>query len=119
MTVTQAQGAQAPDSAAPGDRVRFAPSVSLTKAEAFGACQALADADRVLLKSGRTSEATALGDLFELLEQRLASVADQGHQIRNRLRPPGISGGEPEAGGGHCPERPASVRFVHDRNAGE
>jgi hypothetical protein len=34
----------------------------------------LADADRQLLRSGRISEATALGDLFELLEQRLASV---------------------------------------------
>jgi hypothetical protein len=56
------------------DRIRFAPSVLLTKAEAFGACQALADADRQLLRSGRISEATALGDLFELLEQRLASV---------------------------------------------
>jgi hypothetical protein len=58
--------------------IRFAPSVSLSKAEAFGACQALADADRVLLRSGRLSEAAALGDLFELLEQRLASVRRSG-----------------------------------------
>jgi hypothetical protein len=56
------------------DRIRFAPSVLLSKAEAFGACQALADADRILLRSGRIREATALGDLFELLEHRLASV---------------------------------------------
>jgi hypothetical protein len=74
MAVTQTSGTTRAD---PGtsDRIHFAPSVLLTKAEAFGACQALADADRVLLKSGRISEATALGDLFELLEQRLASVA--------------------------------------------
>ncbi|HWD52367.1 MAG TPA: hypothetical protein VG412_08205 [Acidimicrobiales bacterium] len=82
MTATQPStrppgGGQAGGGAA-GDRIRFAPSVSLTKAEAFGACQALADADRVLLKSGLTTEATALGDLFELLEQRLASVAGSG-----------------------------------------
>lgn len=74
MAVIQTSGAPRPDFTA-DDRIRFAPSVSLTKAEAFGACQALADADRILLKSGRISEATALGDLFELLEQRLASVA--------------------------------------------
>jgi hypothetical protein len=73
MAVTQTRSTTGADPAT-SDRIRFAPSVSLTKAEAFGACQALADADRVLLKSGRISEATALGDLFELLEQRLASV---------------------------------------------
>jgi hypothetical protein len=83
MTMTQPSirptpGAAGAGGAAAGDRIRFAPSVSLTKAEAFGACQALADADRVLLKSGLTSEAMALGDLFELLEQRLASVAGPG-----------------------------------------
>jgi hypothetical protein len=84
MTVTQPSirptpGATGPAGAAgAGDRIRFAPSVLLTKAEAFGACQALADADRVLLKSGLTTEAAALGDLFELLEQRLASVAGSG-----------------------------------------
>jgi hypothetical protein len=38
----------------------------------------LADADRVLLRSGLISEAAALGDLFELLEQRLASPARPG-----------------------------------------
>ena len=74
MAVTQTTPTPCPHPTV-GDPIRFAPSVSLTKAEAFGACQALADADRVLLKSGRLSEATALGDLFELLEQRLASVA--------------------------------------------
>ncbi|HWE68877.1 MAG TPA: hypothetical protein VG205_00870 [Acidimicrobiales bacterium] len=76
MTVTQSSPPPSPD---PGrDRIRFAPSVSLSKAEAFGACQALADADRILLRSGRITEATALGDLFELLEQRLASVRRSG-----------------------------------------
>lgn len=74
MAVTQTGGTACPVPAT-SDRIRFAPSVSLTKAEAFGACQALADADRILLKSGRISEAAALGDLFELLEQRLASMA--------------------------------------------
>jgi hypothetical protein len=73
MTVTHTSRTDPAGSDPARDRIRFAPSVSLSKAEAFGACQALADADRVLLKSGLISEATALGDLFELLEQRLAS----------------------------------------------
>jgi hypothetical protein len=47
--------------------------VRLSKAEVFLACQALADADRVLLRAGRLDEAAALGDLFELLEERLAT----------------------------------------------
>ena len=54
------------------DRVRFAESVVLSKGEVFGACQALADADRLLVGNGGKSEASALGDLFELLEARLA-----------------------------------------------
>lgn len=74
MTVTQSSPTPSLDPDPGRDRIQFAPSVSLSKAEAFGACQALADADRALLGSGRVSEATALGDLFELLEQRLASV---------------------------------------------
>ena len=52
--------------------VRFEDSVVLSKGEVFGACQALADADRLLLRSGGKSEASALGDLFELLEARLS-----------------------------------------------
>jgi hypothetical protein len=55
--------------------VSFGTTVLLTKAEVFGACQALADADRALLRVGRAPEAAALGDLFELLEQRLSVVA--------------------------------------------
>jgi hypothetical protein len=54
------------------DPVRFEDSVVLSKGEVFGACQALADADRLLVRSGGKSEASALGDLFELLEARLA-----------------------------------------------
>lgn len=56
-------------------KARFAPSVLLTKAEVFGACQALSDADRVLVRTGRLAEAGALGDLFELLEERLSALA--------------------------------------------
>lgn len=52
--------------------IRFEDSVVLSKGEVFGACQALADADRLLLTSGGKSEASALGDLFELLEARLS-----------------------------------------------
>jgi hypothetical protein len=53
------------------DPVRFEDSVVLSKGEVFGACQALADADRLLVRRGGKSEASALGDLFELLEARL------------------------------------------------
>jgi hypothetical protein len=74
MSMTHTRPTEPLDSDPTPDRIRFAPSVLLSKAEAFGACQALADADRALLRSGGTSEATALGDLFELLEQRLASI---------------------------------------------
>lgn len=56
----------------PDGSIRFQDSVVLSKGEVFGACQALADADRLLLKSGAKSEASALGDLFELLEARLS-----------------------------------------------
>jgi hypothetical protein len=62
-----------PDGDRPAAAARFEPSVGLTKREAFGACQALADADRWLIRAGRTAEADALGDLFELLEDRLTA----------------------------------------------
>lgn len=52
--------------------IRFEDTVVLSKGEVFGACQALADANRLLLRSGGKSEASALGDLFELLEARLS-----------------------------------------------
>jgi hypothetical protein len=49
----------------------FRQGVYLTKREVFEACQALADADRVLVAVGTTDESGALGDLFELLEDRM------------------------------------------------
>ncbi|MBF6557358.1 MAG: hypothetical protein IVW52_14570 [Acidimicrobiales bacterium] len=55
------------------DPVQFGSSIRLTKREAFEACQVLADADRFLLRAGRIAEASALGDLFELFEERLTS----------------------------------------------
>lgn len=67
-----------PDTTACPDRagapLRFAGAVHLTKHEVFTACQALADADRQLVRTGRTAEAAALGDLFDLLEDRLVDV---------------------------------------------
>lgn len=52
--------------------VSLAPVVRLSKHEVFAACQALADADRCLIRTGHCREADALGDLFERLESRLA-----------------------------------------------
>jgi hypothetical protein len=60
------------DAARSAPVLRFASLVRLTKDEVFAACQALADADRHLVRAGRTAEADALGDLFELFEERLA-----------------------------------------------
>ena len=61
----------------PDDRtgvpVHFGVRVILSKDEAFGACQALADASRVLVRSGGVGEADSLGSLFELLEERLVA----------------------------------------------
>ena len=57
-----------------GTTARFAARVWLTKTEVFAACQALADADRVLTRSGRHREARALGTLFELFEDRLSGA---------------------------------------------
>jgi hypothetical protein len=47
--------------------------VILSKAETFEACQALADAGRVLVRTGGFEEADTLGSLFELLEERLVT----------------------------------------------
>ena len=55
----------------PSAPVHFGVRVILSKEEAFGACQALADAGRVLVRSGRAVEADSLGSLFDLLEERL------------------------------------------------
>jgi hypothetical protein len=55
------------------EQVRFASAVVLSKREAFGACQACADAERELLRSGRAAEAAGVAALFELIEGRLVS----------------------------------------------
>jgi hypothetical protein len=62
-------GERSPDSTP----ARFARRVWLTKREVFTACQALADADRELARSGRVAESDALGELFELFEDRLSA----------------------------------------------
>ncbi len=67
---TPAVGAGAPH---PHPEVRFGAQVVLSKEEAFGACQALADAGRVLVRSGGAAEADALGSVFALLEERLVA----------------------------------------------
>jgi hypothetical protein len=54
--------------------VRFAQSVRLSKAEAFSACQVLADADRRLVRARCFAESEALAELFDLLEDRLAAA---------------------------------------------
>ena len=55
--------------------VRWRPEVHLSKSEAFDACQALADADRCLVRAGHAGEAAALARLFEVLESRLGAPA--------------------------------------------
>ncbi|MGO8873208.1 MAG: hypothetical protein ACLQPH_17730 [Acidimicrobiales bacterium] len=62
-----------PDPCRPDHGVRFGTTVRLTKQEVFDACQALADADRILIVAGGRTEAIALGDLFALLEERLSA----------------------------------------------
>jgi hypothetical protein len=57
-----------------GERVSFSTAVVLTKREAFDACEACAEAERALLRTGRAAEAGRLAALFELIEARL--VAD-------------------------------------------
>ena len=54
-----------------GRRARPCETVRLTKAEAFDACQLLADADGCLVRAGYPEEATALAELFDLIESRL------------------------------------------------
>ena len=55
------------------ERVRFASAVVLSKRDAFGACQACADAERALLRSGHAAEAAGVAALLELIEGRLVS----------------------------------------------
>ncbi len=68
----------------------------LTKGEVFSACQALADADRCLVRAGRTREAGALGDLFELLEARMVAdeVAGPSRASPSRASPVGAQSPE-------------------------
>ena len=54
-----------------GVRVSFATAIVLTKREAFEACEACAEAERALLRTGRAAEAGRLAALFELIEARL------------------------------------------------
>ena len=49
----------------------FAAAIVLSKREAFEACEAIADSERVLLRSGNASQAARLAALFELVEGRL------------------------------------------------
>ena len=65
--------ARPPTGGTPERAALFSDRVHLTKREAFDACQALADADRVLVAADGEAEARALGDLFELLEDRLTT----------------------------------------------
>jgi hypothetical protein len=56
-----------------GERVTFSTAVVLTKRDAFDACEACAEAERALLRTGRAAEAGRLAALFELIEARLVS----------------------------------------------
>jgi len=58
----------------PAGPVHFGVRVILSKEEAFTACQALADAGRMLVRSGGLDEADSLGTLFDLLEERLVVI---------------------------------------------
>jgi len=51
--------------------VQMARAVYLAKHEAFEACEALALAERALLRAGRPAEAASVAALFETLEARL------------------------------------------------
>lgn len=53
--------------------VRFASVLVLSKREAFELCEACAEAERALLRSGRASEAARIAAVFELAEARLTT----------------------------------------------
>ena len=55
-----------------GAHVRFRSSITLTKDEAFLVCQTCADAQDHLVACGRLTQASRLGDLLDLIEDRLA-----------------------------------------------
>jgi hypothetical protein len=56
--------------------VRFASLLVLSKREAFELCEACAEAERALLRSGRAAEAARMAALFELAEGRLAGQSE-------------------------------------------
>jgi hypothetical protein len=80
------------------DRVRFVPVVRLSKEEVFAACQALADADRCLVRAGHHREAHALGDLFERFESQLTGTGAYSVAVPD---PPAVS--DSVACSGPCP----------------
>lgn len=49
----------------------FSTTVVFTKREAFACCEAMATAERVLVRSGHHHEAALIAAAFELLEARL------------------------------------------------
>ena len=53
--------------------MRFASVVVFSKREAFELCEACAEAERALLRSGRAVEAARMAALFELAEGRIVS----------------------------------------------
>jgi len=58
---------------------RFASAVVLTKREAFEACEAIAESERRLLRSGHAAHAARLSALFELIESRLVADCTKGN----------------------------------------
>ena len=59
--------------AEPMRRPPFMTAIVLTKREAFSVCEAVADAERVLLRCGRAPEAARLAAVFEMVEDRLST----------------------------------------------
>jgi len=72
---------------------RFAPAIVLTKREAFEVCEAVADSERLLLRSGNVSQAARLAALFELVEGRLAV---DGHLAGSPVAATGDGGAPPD-----------------------
>ncbi len=70
---------------------RLASAVVLSKLEVFEVCEAIADAERILLRSGNASEAARLAALFELVESRLVLDGWEGHGGQSE---PGHDNGE-------------------------
>ena len=73
------------------DRPASVTASELTKAEAFDACQVLADVDRCLVRAGCGREASALAELFELIEDRLCDTAPRARDASVAARHAGES----------------------------